>query len=171
MFPSAWPQSPVCLIKCNFLAIFQYWNQLPRCLRNLIIIGLLTACVALLLFLPGEQLVSDDSANSLGHINIAPFKDEVSTPMVTVLALFVDYGKILGILATGQSYPRGKVRVFCWTKANLPVAVSGRGEERNLHLHDSRLTVSTWLIFTLLGRVWCFMGSVRSLHSNCANCW
>lgn len=54
----------------------RYWNQLPRCLRNLIIIGLLTACVALLLFLPGEQLVSDDSANSLGHINIAPFKDE-----------------------------------------------------------------------------------------------
>ncbi|XP_034117750.1 endoplasmic reticulum mannosyl-oligosaccharide 1,2-alpha-mannosidase [Drosophila albomicans] len=34
------------------------WNQLPRCQRNLIIMGITAFCVTLLLFLPGDQLIS-----------------------------------------------------------------------------------------------------------------
>ncbi|KAH8404633.1 hypothetical protein KR215_005421, partial [Drosophila sulfurigaster] len=36
----------------------QSWNQLPRCQRNLIIMGITAFCVTLLLFLPGDQLIS-----------------------------------------------------------------------------------------------------------------
>ncbi|ALC46198.1 CG11874 [Drosophila busckii] len=34
------------------------WNQLPRCQRNLIIMGITAFCLTLLLFLPGDQLIS-----------------------------------------------------------------------------------------------------------------
>ncbi|KAH8416706.1 hypothetical protein KR222_009822, partial [Zaprionus bogoriensis] len=34
------------------------WNQLPRCQRNLIIMGVTAFCVTLLLFLPGDQLIN-----------------------------------------------------------------------------------------------------------------
>ncbi|KAM8707123.1 hypothetical protein ACLKA7_011255 [Drosophila subpalustris] len=34
------------------------WNQLPRCQRNLIIMGITAFCVTLLLFLPGDQLIN-----------------------------------------------------------------------------------------------------------------
>lgn len=36
----------------------QSWNQLPRCQRNLIIMGVTAFCVTLLLFLPGDQLIN-----------------------------------------------------------------------------------------------------------------
>ncbi|KAH8310972.1 hypothetical protein KR044_003693, partial [Drosophila immigrans] len=39
------------------------WNQLPRCQRNLIIMGITAFCVTLLLFLPGDQLISMKDVN------------------------------------------------------------------------------------------------------------
>lgn len=63
-------QSPYTRKSCR-----RYWNQLPRCQRNLIIIGIIACCVTLLLFLPGDQLITDD-AKGFGHINIAPFKED-----------------------------------------------------------------------------------------------
>lgn len=40
------------------LCFIQSWNQLPRCQRNLIIMGITAFCVTLLLFLPGDQLIN-----------------------------------------------------------------------------------------------------------------
>ena len=37
----------------------QSWNQLPRCQRNLIIVGVMALFVTLLLLLPGDQLMLD----------------------------------------------------------------------------------------------------------------
>lgn len=46
-------------IKLTLVLFFiQSWNQLPRCQRNLIIMGITAFCVTLLLFLPGDQLIN-----------------------------------------------------------------------------------------------------------------
>lgn len=70
------------------------WNQLPRCQRNLIILSISAFCTFVVLFLPGDQIVSQttgkdplsggdatgealglSAAVGIGHINVAPFKD------------------------------------------------------------------------------------------------
>ncbi|EDW82954.2 uncharacterized protein Dwil_GK22601 [Drosophila willistoni] len=35
------------------------WNQLPRCQRNLIILGIMALCLMILLYLPGDQIIHD----------------------------------------------------------------------------------------------------------------
>ncbi|XP_055853368.1 endoplasmic reticulum mannosyl-oligosaccharide 1,2-alpha-mannosidase [Episyrphus balteatus] len=74
------------------------WNQLPRCQRNLIILSISAFCTFVVLFLPGDQIVSQTTAKDalsadsagesiglnaavgIGHINVAPFKDHKVHP-------------------------------------------------------------------------------------------
>lgn len=55
---------------------FQYWNQLSRFQRNIIIILITGICVALLLLLPNQSTTPDGSKDIISHIQISPYKSQ-----------------------------------------------------------------------------------------------
>lgn len=74
----------------QFVVLFQYWNQLSRFQRNLIIIIASGVCVALLLLIPSNNQApslpssSDDYAKDLpNHIQITPLKEHVADYLAT----------------------------------------------------------------------------------------
>ncbi|XP_065354276.1 endoplasmic reticulum mannosyl-oligosaccharide 1,2-alpha-mannosidase [Calliphora vicina] len=51
----------------------RYWNQLPRCQRNLIILGISAMCITLLFLLPSDQLDLNSKQSLTG--GVLPYRD------------------------------------------------------------------------------------------------
>lgn len=81
--------------------MFQYWNQLPRCQRNLIILGISAMCITLLFLLQSEQLDLKQSVSGA----VLPFRDAKDDLSLGALMRNKDANKEQGSIIEKNLFP------------------------------------------------------------------